>query len=484
VPEKVLDESLSFDPNSNDELVSRMADFIEASWANGIDVPVDKMMDYYMVMNLERIDPIDYARLGYSYKTSEDILNNYQYCANLYMDDLLTITEDTTVDYSLIVADKDSAESVNTLQQKIALMNSEKLTSKDVHDYIYETYIEGTGQRQLQCNVGPNFQAYNFMFSYDELTNGKGLSKDENDILNEDRVALCAKEVVDGEKSKSDKAQEQTSIINQLQEKLDFARDYYMQDLTNVTDSEKKTGVELEAEIISLLKERNAELVPNPEYKPSYSVGTSSGSSADSSMTGVGGSSSDDPSVTYGKLPPEEEQKIRDSYNGKEEKKNNDGTPMEDEDEARRKAEEEAKRKAEEEAKRKAEEETKYEETDPTVVEVYEEVEEDDYEETTEDDTTTEQDDTEETVEYEYVDYTDNTVPGTESTEEKVEETVEYVDYTDNTVSETQTVEETVTEQQYTETTTTTADLLKELYSYRDEILGMSAVTEENSKTK
>ena len=80
---KVLAENLAFDPNENGEIVIRMSDFIADALTRGIPVKdvmseeelkladeneqslvtIEQLMDFYMVMNIEDIDPIDYARL-------------------------------------------------------------------------------------------------------------------------------------------------------------------------------------------------------------------------------------------------------------------------------------------------------------------------------------------------------------------------------------------------------------------------------------
>ena len=103
---KVLAENLAFDPNDNNEIVTRMSDFIADALTKGIPVKdvmteeelkiadeneqslvtIEQLMDFYMVMNIEDIDPIDYARLGYNTKTAETITDNYMYCARVFMD--------------------------------------------------------------------------------------------------------------------------------------------------------------------------------------------------------------------------------------------------------------------------------------------------------------------------------------------------------------------------------------------------------------
>lgn len=292
----VLSENLTFDPNSNDELVARLSEFIADSWSKGIDVPVDKMMDYYLVMNIEDINPVDYARLNYNNKTVESIMSNYFYCANAYMDDALTVLPDTEVDYSKIVADKDSAASLVELQTYIAGLNAKTVDKKTVHDFIIDRYIgDDIADKENIYNLynaGANNQAYIMMFSFDEITDDKGLSKAENDILNEDIAFACGQvtEVAIGEKAKSDKSQEETSIINQLKEKLEISRQFYSQDLTNVAAYEIKTGVELEQEITLKLTEMNAKLVENPDFVKNSAY--SNGGSISNSKTSRGGSGS------------------------------------------------------------------------------------------------------------------------------------------------------------------------------------------------
>lgn len=468
--EKVLSENLSFDPNNNDELVSRMVDFIAEAWAAGVDVPVDKMMDYYLVMNLEDIDPVDYARLGYNTKTTESILSNYQYCANLFMDDLLTIEDGKTIDYSLIVADKDSALSLNTLEQKIVQMNEKTITSKDVHDYIYDTYIDLDSQRENLYNAGPNWQAYSFMFSYDELTNGKGLSDDENIILNEDRNAVCATNTVDGEKNKSDKAQEQTSIVNQLDQKLEIAFANSNQDLTNVSESERKSGIELENEITSLLKERNAVLVENPKFTGSYSYENSNITSSNNGRGSIGGGAGGESTNTiYEKLSPEEEANIQNGYTGSTTYTDNNGNAVSDADleKAKQDAIEKAKQEAEEKAKQEAGGATTefIKEENPTV-EITETTETTDFvpiennnKDNSNSSTTTQNSST--TTTQTPSTTTTTTVPSNDPNVVETTETIETFDYLSESAS--------------------TNDLISDLYAYRDYLTNMTDSYEENS---
>jgi|GEM_PF-2450544 len=268
-----LSKNLSFDPNDNNELVNRMSAFIADSWSKGVDVPVDKMMDYYLVMNIEDINPVDYARLNYQNKTPESIMTNYFYCANKIMDDALTIKVSTKINYETLVSDIDSAYSLMELQDYIARLNDGECTVEEVHDFIVSRYIgEDEENREIiyeLYNAGPNNQAYRIMRSFVRINDGKGLSERERDILNEDEPFTCGQQIVleEGEKANSDKAQEQTSIMSQLTFKLLCASQYQENNLTNIPLYEKKTGNELEEEIKQNLIEMNAKLVENPDFE-------------------------------------------------------------------------------------------------------------------------------------------------------------------------------------------------------------------------
>lgn len=286
VTPKVLAENLSFDPNDNIELVNRMSDFIADALSKGIPVKdvmteeeikiaedneeslvtIQQLMDFYIVMNIEDIDPEDYARLKYNTKTAETITDNYMYCARLFMTDALTATNDTKIDYSKMVADKDSSESIQRFMDYLAEYNSssdKKTVGSTISNYIVSNYINRDANLY---SMSANEFTYRMMFVADMISNNSIIPKDVNIILNEDGKISCDIQKEDGVKDKTEKAEEFTSIYNTVDEKLEISREFANQDLTLVSDEEKKTGVELEKEIKEKVLIMNISYKLNPKF--------------------------------------------------------------------------------------------------------------------------------------------------------------------------------------------------------------------------
>ncbi len=284
--EKVLAENLSFDPNDNTEIVNRMADFIADALTKGIPVKdvmteeelktaeeneeslvtIKQLMDFYIVMNIEDIDPEDYARLKYNTKTAETITDNYMYCARLFMTDALTANEETKIDYSEIIADKDSSEIVQKFVDYLAKYNSatdKKTVASSISEYIVSNYINRDANLY---SMSANELTYRMMFVADMISNNSIIPKDVNIILNEDGKISCDIQKEDGVKNKTEKAEEFTSIYNTVDEKLEISREFASQELSSISDEEKKTGSELEKEIKEQVLIKNVSYKLNPKF--------------------------------------------------------------------------------------------------------------------------------------------------------------------------------------------------------------------------
>lgn len=283
VKETVLPDNLYFDANDNKSLVTNMSDFIVDAMSKGIAIKdvmtedeittaekdgvslltIEQLMDYYFVINIENIDPTDYARLNYRTKTTDTIINNYLACANIFMDDLLTAKEETTIDYTKIIADKESANGLQTMADMIAGLNSKTVNKSEITKYIEENYIK---KYDDIYSVSANEQTYRFMFSFDELTNGQGIPNDINIILNEDKTYSCSQTRSEGERNKSERSQDYTDIKNIIDDKLAISIDNYDQNLTNISENELKTGFELEKEIKEKVVSLNPKFIENPKF--------------------------------------------------------------------------------------------------------------------------------------------------------------------------------------------------------------------------
>lgn len=343
-----LSENKSFDVNSNNELVNRMSSFIVDALAKGIAVKdvmteqeiatanengvnfltIEQLMDYYYVMNIEDIDPVDYARLNYSTKTTDTIANNYIACADVFNDDLLTIKNDTIIDYTQIIADKESANALQKMVNYVADYNSSSNKAeirKEITNYIDSNYV---GKYDKFYSVSTNEQTYRFMLSYDKLTDFKGIPDDVNIILNEDGMYSCDRHK-EGQKNKTERAQSYTDIKGIVRDKLQISRDNVNQDLSKVSDEEKKTGIDLEMKIKETVLSMQHSFIENPKFvieTKTTSSSTKKTSQAASPVKGDNGlpiaqSEFDkyniDPSTPTAKQ--DYEQAVRDEYNEKAE---------------------------------------------------------------------------------------------------------------------------------------------------------------------
>lgn len=305
---KVLSESLAFDPNENQELVNRMVEFIADSLTKGIPVKdvmteeeialaeendqplitIAQLMDFYMVMNIEDIDPADYARLQYNTKTAETITDNYMYCARIFMTDSLSAGVSDEIDYTKIMAHKDSAEQLQKFVDYLAKYNDSKATAEEIREYIMDQYIEKDANLY---SMSANELTYRLMFDADLISNNSILTKDMNIILNEDGKITCDTVKDDGVKNKTEKAEEFTSIYNAVDEKLIAARDFRDQDLTNIDEYELKTGVELEEEIKNGVLALNVRFNLNEKFSFAGDISVKSGNGGKASVAYVTGRS-------------------------------------------------------------------------------------------------------------------------------------------------------------------------------------------------
>lgn len=305
--EKILPEDWAFDPNDNSELVNRMAAFIYDAVGKGIPVKdvmtedeielanskeeslvtIEQLMDFYMVMNIEEIDPADYIRLGYTTKTKETIVDNYSYCARVFATDSLTAKDDTTIDYSKIIADKESSEALQKFVDYLAKYNSsdsKKSVASEITEYITSNYIDRDAN---VYSMSVNEFTYRLMFDADLISNNTIIPKDMNIILNEDGKLGCADSSTkndDGIKDKTERAEEYTSLSNAVEQKLEISREFYTQDLSNVSIDEQKTGLELEKEIKKLVISMNVRYNANEKFTMS-NVSTSKGTAKTSTTT-------------------------------------------------------------------------------------------------------------------------------------------------------------------------------------------------------
>lgn len=282
VQENILPSYLSFDVNDNESMIEQSIAFILENRPCGVDFSsedaIRKFMDFYLVVNLEEIDPMDYARLGYFNKTSQSIIDNYQFCMNQLREDMHTVTPDTMIPYDLIIADKDSAEVLMHIQSLVAQYNVAENTSekrdleKEIITFLEDNFMSEDGRFYTRATyeiVG------RMVKSIDEIFHGL-LPYDLTDVLSDDLYG-CNDTVPTGDKNKSERAQAETSLREMLDDKLVYAMQYRDQDLFNVSDLELLTGNQVEWEIYSGVQDSILDypFVENPAFSSYVGRGTS-----------------------------------------------------------------------------------------------------------------------------------------------------------------------------------------------------------------
>ncbi len=266
-----LSKDLEFDINDNLELIERGAQFIARCRPCGIDMSestsVSKFIDYIHTINYEQIDPMDYARYGYFTKTSNSIVENYQEIGDQLVYDLFSVTTETLIPYDLIIADKESAKVIMELQTLVAQYNEAKKENKtgiqkEIEAYLYDNFVYNdthTFGSTVYEMVG------RFGIIIDQMM-PSGLPKDIMNKLSNDLYA-CGIEIPWGESHKSDRAQNETSIRTTLEEKLLYALNCRIQDLSMIPEIEQLLGAEVEQKIEERVAELNLPFIENPEAK-------------------------------------------------------------------------------------------------------------------------------------------------------------------------------------------------------------------------
>ncbi len=282
VQENILPSYLSFDVNDNKAMIAQSISFILENRPCGVDFSTEdairKFVDFYLVVNLEEIDPMDYARLGYFNKTSQSIIDNYQFCMNQLKEDMYTVTPDTMIPYDLIIADKDSAEVLMHIQSLVAQYNVAESTSekRDLEREIIAFLEDNFKLEDGRLYTRATYEIVGRMVkSIDEILHGR-LPYDLTDVLSDD-LYNCNAIAPTGEKNKSERAQAETSLREMLDDKLAYAREYRDQDLFNVSDIELLTGNQVEWEIYSGVQDciLDYPFVENPAFSSYVGRGTS-----------------------------------------------------------------------------------------------------------------------------------------------------------------------------------------------------------------
>lgn len=267
----VLPSNLWFDPNDNEALMNQSIDFITSALPCGIDFSsekdIGKFIDLYIVANIERIDPVDLARLDYGYKTTQSMIDNYQYCINQIASDLMTVTPETMLSYDFI-ANKDDRDILMRLQTLVAQNNAtedkkeKKELATSIETLLYDNFTLQDGRNEYSHVI---YEIMGRFAKAADLTLSKKLPKELTKILCDD-LNNCY-EVKEDDKRKTERAQAETAVREMLDDKLAIAIEYRMQDMSMVSEMEMLTGVELEAKIYEQVQLSEQEYVPNPTFQ-------------------------------------------------------------------------------------------------------------------------------------------------------------------------------------------------------------------------
>ena len=129
--EKEIGPHLSFDPNSEQEMINRIAEVYVDAAAKGLgDLTIEQWMDWYTVMNIDDISPSEYYRMLDDTKTATAIMENYDFVNNALLEDGITVTSSTVIDISKLVADKKSAAELSSFQNMLAAYNTASDSNK------------------------------------------------------------------------------------------------------------------------------------------------------------------------------------------------------------------------------------------------------------------------------------------------------------------------------------------------------------------
>lgn len=266
--QKKLSPSLAFDPNDNREMIDRIANIYVDALSKGINnVEIDQWMDFYTVLNLNNIDVKDFARLEAYDKTKDSMIRNFDYVANVLLDDAITSEPSTIVDIQSLIADKASASAVKELQTRIAAFNissNKKEDASAINEYIENEF--GTANYR-QVDSASNLVRMKLLLAMERVTINNNSyripTKDMSKMIFGDS-SLCdtptdkmINTVYNGEK---------TVVKQMLEEKLSYVMNQTV-DKTGVSAEEMLTAMEIEIAINDILKERNLQYVPNPSAK-------------------------------------------------------------------------------------------------------------------------------------------------------------------------------------------------------------------------
>jgi hypothetical protein len=265
--QKNLAPNMAFDPNSNQEMINRISDVYVDALTKGINnISIEQWVDFYTVLNINDIEPSDYARLQFATKTKESIIRNFDFVANTLLDDTITSTPSTIVDIASLVADKDSASAVEKLQEKIAIFNTSNSKSTVAGELNKFVENEFATENYKSTDAASNLVRFKLLLAMERMT-----------INNNYRVPTASMSKIifgTGEncnlESKSTANTkyngEKTNVKEMLTAKLEEAKNIKSNN-DGVSAIELLTGLEIEMKIQEKIDLLNAKYVPNPSLE-------------------------------------------------------------------------------------------------------------------------------------------------------------------------------------------------------------------------
>ena len=185
--QKEIGPHLSFDPNSEQELINRIADVYVDAAAKGLgDLTIEQWMDWYTVTNIDDISPIEYYRLLDDTKTATTIMENYDFVNNALLEDAITVTPDTIINIDNLVADTKSANELADFQKLLATYNvasadTQKETADSINEYLYNEFVTN---KHDTVTASSNLTRMKLLLATWELTNNHSWTVPSKDIAN------------------------------------------------------------------------------------------------------------------------------------------------------------------------------------------------------------------------------------------------------------------------------------------------------------
>ena len=185
--QKEIGPHLSFDPNSEQELINRIADVYIDAAAKGLgDLTIEQWMDWYTVTNTDHISPTEYYRLLDDTKTATTIMENYDFVNNALLEDAITVTPDTIINIDNLVADTKSANELADFQKLLATYNvasadTQKETADSINEYLYNEFVTN---KHDTVTASSNLTRMKLLLATWELTNNHSWTVPSKDIAN------------------------------------------------------------------------------------------------------------------------------------------------------------------------------------------------------------------------------------------------------------------------------------------------------------